>query len=126
MCIRDSSWGGTIFLSISFFLDLFHPTHVMPQYFWYRDTSVRLLVVFEDGHERAADGQSRPIEGMNKLCFLSFLSRCVLIPNAGPSSLEPFKVAAGGDLSVLVLGREPHFDVVGFCRGESQIAGAEG
>ena len=47
---------GTMHLSISFFLDLFHPAHVMMQHLRYRDTSIRLLIVFEDSYERTADG----------------------------------------------------------------------
>ena len=60
---------GIIPLSISFFLDPFQPAHVMTQYLRYRDASIRLLIVFEDRHKRAADRQPGPIEGMDKLCF---------------------------------------------------------
>jgi len=44
--------------SISFFLDQFHSSHVWPQYLRYPDAPIRLLVLFEDGHECTADGKS--------------------------------------------------------------------
>src|ERR1700704_6068577 len=98
----------------------------MTQHLRYHDASIRLLIVFEDCHERAADGQPGPIDGMDKLCFCILLSDWALISNTGPPGLKSFKVAAGGDLPIVVLRREPDFDIVGLRRGESHIAGAEG
>lgn len=50
--------NGIMPLVMSFFLDPFQPTHVLTQNLRYRDASIRLLIVFKDGHERATDGQS--------------------------------------------------------------------
>src|SRR5437867_2730962 len=84
---------GIITLSISFFLDPFQPVHVMTQHLRYRDASIRLLIVFEDGRECASDSQPGPIEGMDKFCFRILLPDCTLISNTGPSGLKSLKVA---------------------------------
>lgn len=99
----------------------------MTQYLRYRDAPIRLLVVFEDGHERAADGKPGSVESMDPLCFRILLPDCAfIISNTGPPGLKSFKVAAGGDLPIVFLERKPDFDVVCLCRGEPHIAGAEG
>ena len=81
--------------------------------------------MLEDCHERAADGQPRPIDCMDKLCFRILLPDWALISNTGPPGLKSFKVAARGDLPIVVLRREPDLYVVGFRCRESHITGAE-
>src|SRR6266850_8273289 len=98
----------------------------MTQHFRYRDASIRLLIVFEDGRECASDCQPGPIEGMDKFCFRILLPDCTLTSNTGPPGLKSLKVAAGGDLPIVVLEWKPDFDVVCLRRGESQFAGTEG
>ena len=66
-------------LTLSLFLDPFHPAHVVTQHLRYRDAPIRLLIVFENGHQRAADGQSGSVEGMNKLCFCMPFAQTVLL-----------------------------------------------
>ena len=53
----------------------FHPAHVMTQRLPVLYAPIRLLVVFKDGHERATDGQSGPVESVDELCF-----RILLLP----------------------------------------------
>ena len=118
---RDRILPDTILL----FANLLKPAHIVTQYLRYRDASIRLLKVFEDCHKRAANGQPGSIDGMDKLCLRILLPDCALISNVGPPGLKSFKVATRGDLPIVVLRREPDFDVVGFCRREPHIAGAE-
>ena len=106
-----------------FFANQRKPAHVGTQNFRYRNASIRLLIVFQDRHEGATDGQPRSVERMDELGLSVFFPSCVLIPDATSSGLKSFKVAAGGDLPILVLRREPDFDVVGLRRGESDITG---
>src|SRR5437867_6078348 len=55
-----------------------------------------------------------------------FRSIGFFVPDAGPSSLERLAVATGRDLAERALSGKPDFDVVGFCRGESHVSGAQG
>jgi hypothetical protein len=68
------SWRRDNTLSVSFFLDPFHPPHVTAQDLWNQDAPVRLLVVFQDGYDGAAHGKSGAVESMNTLHF------CILFP----------------------------------------------
>jgi integrase len=108
------------------FLNPFHPTHVRTQHLRYHNVSIRLLIVFEDGHERTADSQPGPIESMNKLCFCTLRPDRALISNISSPGLKCFKVAAGGDFPIVVLGRKPNLDIICLCCRKSHIAGAEG
>ena len=119
-------WRWDLCISILLFANLLKPAHIVTQYRRDCDAPIRLLVVFEDGQEGAADGQPGPVESVDKLCFRALLSNWALISNIGPPSLKSFKVAARGDLPIVALGRKPDFDVIGLCRGESHIAGTEG
>ena len=106
--------------------DVLQTSHIRTQHLRDQHRPIRLLIVFQNGHECAADGQPGPIEGMDKLCFRILLPDCTLISNTGPPGLKSFKVAAGGYLSIVILERKPDFDVVGLRRGKPHIAGTEG
>src|SRR5262245_38644272 len=57
--VRTMTFGdGIISLSIALFLDPLHPAHVLPQSLRYCDASIRLLIIFEDGHQCTTNGQS--------------------------------------------------------------------
>ena len=118
--------GMTVDVLVLRLCDVLQTSHIWTQYRRDQHRPIRLLIVFEDGRERAADRQPGPIEGMDKLCFRIFLPDCALISNTGPPGLKSLKVAAGGDLSIVVLERKPDFDVVSLRRGEPHIAGTEG
>jgi hypothetical protein len=44
------------------------------------------------------------------------------VADAGPSRLEIEEIGAGRDLAIAVLPRQPDLNVIGFGRGEAQVA----
>src|SRR5262245_50297539 len=65
---------------------------VRPQRLWNDDGSVLLLVVLEDGNERAADGEPRSVQRVNELRFAAAAGAEL---DVGAAGLESFGVAAG-------------------------------
>ena len=79
-------------------------------------------MVFQHGHQRAADGEAGAVEGVHEAVFAVFVFETRL----HAAGLEVFAVGAAGNFAVGVLRGHPHFEVVGFRRAEAHVAGAEG
>ena len=67
-------------------------------------------------------GQARAVQGMDEFRFCLFVfpeaDRC-------PARLKILEIAAGGDLPVGILPRQPDLHVIGLGGGETEVAGAQ-
>src|SRR6202171_1205553 len=97
-------------------------SHVWTQDFRNQDRAIRLLIILHDSDPRAADGEPGTVQGVNEVTLAGALG---LEANAGAAGWKCFAVRTGRDLAEFVARRQPNFDVVGFCRGEPHVAGAE-
>ena len=88
----------------------------------YADRTVGALIVLQDGDQRATDGESRAVEGVNER-RLRF--RVAAVANSAPSGLEIGAIRTRADLAVELLSREPHFEIIRLGSVESDIARAE-
>src|SRR5688572_26962297 len=84
--------------------------------------SVSLLIILENRDQRAADRESGSVQRVDELSLPRAL-RAVL--DAGAARLEGFRVAAGGNLAVGVLPRQPDLEVVGLRGGKADVAAAQ-
>src|SRR5216684_4922938 len=109
-------------LRVSLARDDLHTLHVGPKCRRHPHRPILILVVLEDGHDSAADGQAGTVEGVN---VARLLLRCA-VADVGAPGLEVEEVRAGADLAIGLLPRQPHFQVVGLGRGEAHVAGGEG
>ena len=102
--------------------DLFQTTHIRPEHVRNNDGPILLLIVLENCHQRTSDSQTGAVQGMDE-----FRLGLLALPktDVGPTGLEIFKIAAGGDFPVGFLSRQPDLDIV--CPGcrETHITGAE-
>ena len=81
-----------------------------------------LLVIFHDRHQSAADRQAGAVQGMHQL---RLAGGGIAPARLHAPRLEILEVAAGGDLAILLLARQPHFQVVGLGGGKSDVAAAQ-
>ena len=51
--------------------------HVRAQHFGYHHAAIGLLVVFQNGHQRAAHGQARAVEGVQQLVLSGMVGKLV-------------------------------------------------
>src|SRR5699024_9105496 len=96
-------------------------TEVGDQCLGKHDGSVLLLVLFQQGGQGAADGQTGPVEGG----YRGGLAVGVAGTDVGPPGLEGSTVRDRGDLTVGVLAGQPHLDVVGHLGGETHVTGGK-
>src|SRR5262245_36214135 len=90
------------------------PVQIWLQGFRNHHRAVLLLIIFHDGDPGSSDRQSRTVQGMNEPDLLTGAWPILYIRPAGLKSIE---VAAGGNLAIGILARQPHFDIVAFgCR----------
>src|SRR5438309_1934116 len=94
--------------------------HVRLECFGDEHGSVRLLVVFDDGHPGPTDGEGASVYGVDEvgLRLSSFK------PDLGAPCLEGLKVGTGGYLFKCILARQPDFDVVGLGGTETCVSSA--
>ena len=96
--------------------------HIGLQHVGDADGAVRLLIILQDGDQRAADGDARAVQRMDEAGVLGALRAVARIHAAG---LEVAAHRAGGNLAIGPLPRQPDLDVVGLLRGEAHVAGGE-
>src|SRR5512135_1951819 len=97
-------------------------THIRPEHFGDDDAPIRLLVLLQNRHDGPADRETRTVQRMHKLCFFAAFG---LVTDVSASRLEVFEIRTRRNFSILVLSRQPHFDIIGFCGGKTQIPRAE-
>jgi hypothetical protein len=85
------------------------------------DAAVGLLVVLEHGHHGAAHGHARAVERVHEFG----LALGVAKPRLHAPGLEGLAVAAGADLAVGALPRQPDLEVIGLGGAEAHVAGAQ-
>ena len=85
----------------------FNTAHVRTKRFGNRHAAVSVLVVFEHGDERAADGEAGTVERVDVLGLAIF----ILEASAHAAGLEGLAVGAGRNLAVGVLRGDPDFKV---------------
>ena len=80
------------------------------------------LIVLHHGDEGAPDGQARSVQGMDKLWLtLSGLRNRAFMRRAWKDS----QLLQDGDLTIAILTRQPHLDVVSLGGGGTHVAGAQ-
>ena len=104
---------------------LLKSSHIGLQDGWDSDRTVRLLIIFENGDQRAPDSQPGAVQCMNKLRLRIFFAGLRAPTNARAARLKCLKIAAGRDLAKGLLRREPDLNVVRFRGREAHVAGAE-
>lgn len=97
------------------------PSHIREQYRGHSYAAIRLLVIFQHSNEDARQGQTRTIEGMNKLRFGPGPGP---IADTSPASLEVGAIAATADLQPLLATSGPHFNIVGLGGGKAKLGSA--
>ena len=96
--------------------------HVRPQNLRHIDAAVGLLVVLHYRDQGAADRQSGAVQGVHQLGFPGL---GVAPARLHAPRLEVAHVRARRDLTVFLLPRQPHLDVVGLAGAEAHVASAE-
>src|ERR1700757_5210853 len=95
----------------SSFRDSLNAAHVGPECLRHDDRTIALLVIFKDRDERAACGNARTVQRVNKTrvsCFFRAVAR------VHPPRLKIAAKRAGRDFAIAVLSRQPDLDVIGF------------
>src|SRR5262245_49239209 len=82
------------------------------------DRTVWLLIVLQDGDERAPHGEAGAVQRMHIFRPAAALAAKARVH---APSLEIAADGAGRDLAVGVLPRQPHLDVVGLLRGKAHV-----
>src|SRR5258706_8305981 len=83
--------------------------------------AIGALIVLHDRNQRAPDREPRSVERVNEL-RLAFL---VAEARLHAPRLKSLEIAARRDLAIRVLPGKPDLDVVGFCRREAGVTGAQ-
>src|SRR5215213_10794041 len=96
--------------------DAGHPAHVGLENRWNRDAAVLVLIVLQNGHERAADREAGAVERVHEARLL--LSRRT-VAGIHAARLEIRADRAARNLAIHPLPRQPHLDVVGLGRREA-------
>src|SRR5581483_8065512 len=99
--------------------DRLETAHVRAKRLRDRDRSVLLLIILEDCNQGSTDGEPRSVERVDELHFRA-AARAEL--DVGAPRLKRFAVAAGRNLAIRLLARQPDFDVVGLRGRESHVA----
>ena len=81
---------------------------------------VLVLVILENGNERAADGEAGAVQRVQRLGLALFVPEA----RVHAARLERLEIGAGGNFAVGALARQPDLDVVGLGSGETHVAGA--
>ena len=102
--------------------DSLQAVEVGPQGGGYYDGAVGLLVILDDRHPRAADGQAAAVQGVQQLRLAGLAAPEAQI---GAACLESLKIRAGGYFLILARGGQPDFDVVGLGGAEAHVARAK-
>ena len=98
-------------------------SHVRPQRRGHHDRPVLLLVVLEDGQQRAADREPRAVQRVHELGLAAALAA---EPDVGAPRLERLEVAAGRDLAIGVRGSAATPRCRRSCAdAEAHVAGAQ-
>src|SRR5690242_17984317 len=102
--------------------DALQAAKVRAQGFRDDDRAVRLLVVLEDSEPGAPHRESAAVQRMEQL---SLAGLAAAETQVGAARLECLEVGAGRNLFVVAVRGQPHLEVVGLGRAESQVAGAQ-
>ena len=97
--------------------------HVGFEGFGNPNTAVGLLIVFQNGDERAAHGKPGTVQRVDKR-RLFFAFRRSVTNICTPCLIIP-KVGTTGNLAVAVLGRQPDFEIITFAGAEPHVAGRQ-
>src|SRR5688572_4758433 len=111
--------GGAYFTRSTRRPDSFQAARVRMQGGGDLDAAVGTLVVFQDRHERAADGKTGTVQCVHELG----LALVAAEPRLHTPRLEGLEVAARRNLAIRILCGQPHFEIVGFRRPEPHVAG---
>src|SRR5258708_22907681 len=116
-------WGGTSSSSCgsAFSWDTVD-AHVGSQDLRHDARAIDMLVVFDHGDQGAANGETRTVQGMDKLALAGDLR---LEADSGAAGLKRFAVRAGRDFAEFLARWQPDFNVVGFCGSKTHIARTE-
>src|ERR1700732_4940103 len=106
----------------SSFRDFFDAAHIDAQCLRHGDGTVFVLIIFQYSNQRAADGDARTVERMDKAGFAISSS----VARLHSARLEIAADGNGRNFAVAVLPRQPDLDVIGFLRGKAHLAGAKG
>src|SRR5690606_28715296 len=91
-------------------------------YLGHDHAAVGLLVLLEDRHQRASNGERRAVQGVHQLRFgFGGWAKADL----GAARLEITKRAAARNLAVRLLARQPHLEVVALERVGPEVASAQ-
>ena len=120
-CMGAAEYGLTRYCALRF-LDPLQAAHVGHERVRDGDAAILLLVVLQDGDQRAADGEAGAVEGMDEAVVLAALGA---VARVHAPRLEVAANGTGGDLAVGVLPRQPHLDVVGLARRKPHVARAQ-
>src|SRR5690606_34547501 len=110
--------SGRIGTALSLRLDHFHAAHVGPQHFGNYDAAVRLLVVLQDGDERADDRQPGAVECVDEARAATIRWA---IADVRAARLEVPRVTARADFEPLLAAGRPQLDVELAAGGEAEI-----
>ena len=102
--------------------DLFQPSDVGTQRLGNGDRTVGVLIIFHERDQRAPNREAGTVQCVDE-ARLAAVGRLVLHTHA--ACLEILAIAAGADLAVGILRREPDLDVIGLGGSEAHIAGTE-
>src|SRR5438445_8660100 len=113
--------GGFLPRQSSYSADDVETAHVRTQRLWHPDGAVLLLVILEDRHHRARQGESGAIQRVHEV-NLAILPP---IPDVGAAGLEVVVGGAGRHFEEAILPRRPGLEIVGLRLAEAHVAGAE-
>src|SRR3546814_11472685 len=115
-------------LTVVFFLMIRRPPRstrtdtLFPYTTLFRSAAVLLLVVLQDGDQRAADREAGAIQGVDEARPL--LARLAEAP-LHPPRLELAAIGAARNLAIGALSRQPDLDVQALLRAEAHIDGQQ-
>src|SRR5579885_292312 len=103
--------------------ELLQSAQVGPEGLRHGHRTVGILIVLEHGHERSPDSEPGAVQRMYGLG-----PAAVGIAPAGLHAprLEGLEVAAGGDLPIAALRRQPDLEIIGLGAAEADVGAAEG
>src|ERR1700674_2665973 len=116
-CISKKLNGLSLFWSRKWWYAV--GSHIGAKHFGDKDGTVGLLIIFHQRQPCAADGQARTVERVRIIA----LTALGLEADAAAAGLKCFANRAGRNLAEFAGGGQPHLEIIGFCGGETNVAG---